>query len=144
MSVSSFASGASGFVEVIAQLVVSFLFESAGGVIKRILEARERLRELIGELAILSPEVSALEGASTLKFAEMKALTAGDALGARLAPIPVGQGGYYATLAFNNDDDCPGPVTLEVIKVDCPLYTGQIKVIVIRETRAVDFIIAAR
>ncbi|MBW2107236.1 MAG: hypothetical protein JRI36_01020 [Deltaproteobacteria bacterium] len=61
-----------------------------------------------------------LTGTSFLKFAEMKALTAGDA-----QHVP-----SYVTLAFNNDpDDCPGPVTLSVIKVDCPLYRGEIKVI---------------
>ena len=61
-----------------------------------------------------------LAGTTFLKTAEMKALTAGDA---RHVPS-------YVTLAFNNDpDDCPGPVTLSVIKVACPLYRGEIKVI---------------
>jgi hypothetical protein len=74
---------------------------------------------------------TALEGASMLKFAEMKALTAGSAGGARLETADAGkQTGYYVTLAFNNDpDDCTGSVELAVIKVDSPLYRGQIKVI---------------
>ena len=74
---------------------------------------------------------AALQGSSMIKFAEMKALTAGDAHGERLETNYAGkQSGYYVTLAFNNDpDDCPGPVTLSVIKVDCPLYRGEIKVI---------------
>jgi predicted outer membrane repeat protein len=61
----------------------------------------------------------ALEGAPTLKDADLKAVTAGDARGAP----------SYVTLAFNNDAACPGPVGLSVIRVDCPLYTGEIKVI---------------
>jgi len=60
-----------------------------------------------------------LTGASVLKDPEMKAITAGDA---QAAPS-------YVTVAFNNDTDCPGAVTLSVIKVDCPLYLGEIKVI---------------
>ncbi|MBW1682362.1 MAG: hypothetical protein JRJ83_13170, partial [Deltaproteobacteria bacterium] len=71
-----------------------------------------------------------LSGAFFLKTAEMKALTAGDAEGPRLESAYTGQKGYYVTLAFNNDpDDCPGPVTLNVIRVGCPLYRGEIKVI---------------
>jgi predicted outer membrane repeat protein len=70
--------------------------------------------------ALKSAGNAGLAGTSWLKFAETKALTAGDA---QHAPS-------YVTLAFNNDpDDCPGPVTLSVIKVDCPLYRGEIKVI---------------
>lgn len=50
--------------------------------------------------------------------AESKALTAGaaDSTG-------------YVILAFNDDDDCIAPVDLEVIRVECPPYAGEIKVI---------------
>ena len=50
-----------------------------------------------------------------LYTAEAKALSAGNASATG-----------YVTLVFNNHEDC-GPVSLEVIKVDCPLYTGEIK-----------------
>ena len=58
------------------------------------------------------------EGYPELQFAEMKALTAGDALGTG-----------YMTLEFNNHEDCTAPTVLNVIKVNCPLYRGEIKVI---------------
>ncbi|KGM38920.1 hypothetical protein JY97_13805 [Alkalispirochaeta odontotermitis] len=58
------------------------------------------------------------KGYPAIHNAEMNALTAGDA-----------QGLGYVTLAFNDHEDCPAPTELSVIKVDCPLYTGEIKVI---------------
>ena len=68
---------------------------------------------------LIAQGATGLAGASPLKFAEMKALTAGDA-----------QGVGYVTLAFNNDPDCPAPTVLSVISVNCPpLYRGEIKVI---------------
>ncbi len=60
-----------------------------------------------------------LIGKTFLKDAEIKALTAGNAYSAP----------SYVTLAFNNDMDCPGPTTLSVMRVGCPLYRGEIKVI---------------
>ena len=35
----------------------------------------------------------------------------------------------YVTLAFNNDERCPAPTMVNVIRVGCPLYTGALKVI---------------
>ena len=52
------------------------------------------------------------------KLAEMKALTAGEA-----------KGTGYVTLAFNNDQDCTAPTMLSVVRVGCPVYTGEIKVV---------------
>ncbi len=69
--------------------------------------------------ALKSTGDAGLQGTSLLQYAEIKALTAGNA---QNAPS-------YVTLAFNNDMDCPGPVTLSVLQVDCPLYWGEIKVV---------------
>ncbi|MCL7489577.1 MAG: right-handed parallel beta-helix repeat-containing protein [Desulfobulbaceae bacterium] len=59
-----------------------------------------------------------IQGYPSLKEAEKKALTAGDAAGTG-----------YVTLAFNNDPFCPAPTMLSVIQVGCGLYRGDIKVI---------------
>jgi predicted outer membrane repeat protein len=57
-------------------------------------------------------------GYPSVKDAELKALTAGDA-----------RGTGYVTLAFNNHEDCSAPTVLSVLRVDDPLYEGEIKVI---------------
>jgi len=41
----------------------------------------------------------------------------------------VSQGNGFVTLAFNNDEDSQGEVTVEVIRVECPLYRGDVKII---------------
>ena len=59
---------------------------------------------------------NAADGIHCLKDAEVKALSAGNA-----------QANGHVTLAFNNDKDCTAPTMLNVIKVECPLYKGEIK-----------------
>ncbi|MBN2808532.1 MAG: FG-GAP repeat protein [Deltaproteobacteria bacterium] len=56
-------------------------------------------------------------GATLAGDYDLKALSAGNA-----------DGEGYVTLAFNDSEDCPAPTMLSVIKVECPLYTGEIDI----------------